>query len=177
MPIVETIKHLFHLLDRRNCKLTTNLRNVAYMLENFQRSQIKNIEIHNWRLVLSSHRFEVKYKPGLLNSAADALTRNFNIKVNLAQVSSVSMKENIICKLHVDLAYSERTRLCHKGKIRNLSYTLVDVSKVFKPCPCCYELKPNFHKSTPGKLTRPGQPSEKSPRRGERSQGFKGGLS
>ena len=81
--MVETVKYWFHLLDRKKCKLTTDQRTVTYMLNNFRRSQIQKFKIPNWRLELFSNRFGVKYKPGLLNSGADDLTRNFNIMVKL----------------------------------------------------------------------------------------------
>ena len=50
------------------------------MLNNFKKSKIKNVKIQNWRLELSEYRFDVEYRLGKLNSAADALTRNHKTK-------------------------------------------------------------------------------------------------
>ena len=134
---------------------------VKYFINHFRRSKIKNIKIQNWRLELSSYRFDIKYRPGPLNFAADALTRNFKTKVKSAQVSSITMEDNLLSKLHKDLGCPGITRLNHQVKIRNLPYTLADVTKICQSCPSCCELKPNFYKPTPGKLIRATQPFER----------------
>ena len=103
MSTVEANKHWAHFLGRKKFKLSTDQRPVAYMFDNLRKSKIKNMKIQNWRLELSSYRFDVKYRPGPLNFAADAITRNFKTKVKSAQVSSISVKENLSRKLHTDL--------------------------------------------------------------------------
>ena len=110
---------------------------------------------------MSIYSFKVKYGPGPLNFAADALTKNLKTKVNSAQVSSITIEENLLYKLHKDLGCPGITRLYHQVKVRNLPYTLADVSKVCKSCSSCCELKPNFYKPTPGKPVRATQPFER----------------
>ena len=80
MSIVEAIKHCSHFLGKKNFKLITDQRPMAYMFDNFRRSEMKNIRVQNWRLELSSYRFDIVYRPGLFNYAADALTRNSKTK-------------------------------------------------------------------------------------------------
>ena len=72
MSIVEAIKHWSHFLGKKKFKLITDQRPVAYIFDNFRRSKIKNVQVQNWRLELSSYRFDILYRPGPLNYAADA---------------------------------------------------------------------------------------------------------
>ena len=101
------------------------------------------------------------YKPGPLNYAADALTRNSKTKRKGGLINSMSLEENLLTKLHKELGCPGITRLFHQVKIRNLPYTLADVTKVCRSCESCCELKPNFYKPTPGKLIRATQPFER----------------
>ena len=87
MSIVEAIKNWSHFLRRKKFKLITDQRAVAFMLDNFRKSKIKNLKIQNWKLELSGYRFDIEYRPGRLNVAADALTRNFNAKKNHGYVN------------------------------------------------------------------------------------------
>ena len=100
------------------------------MFDNFRRSKIKNIKVQNWRLELSSYRFDIVYRPGLLNYAADALTRNSKTKRKGGLINSMSLEENLLTKLHKELGCPGITRLFHQVKIRNLPYTLADVTKI-----------------------------------------------
>ena len=93
-----------------------------------------NVNIQNWMLELSEYRFDVEYRPGKLNSVADALTRNPKAKKIYGQVSSISIRDNLLEKLHKDLGCPGITRLFHQVKIRNLPYSLADVTKVCKSC-------------------------------------------
>ena len=88
MSIVKAIKHWSHFLGKRKFKLITEQRSEAYMVDNFRRSKIKNIKVQNWRLELSSYRFDIVYRPGPLNYAADALTSNSKTKRNGGMINS-----------------------------------------------------------------------------------------
>ncbi len=71
------------------------------MYDKTRKSKIKNTKIQNWRLELSGFHFEVLYRPGKFNVAADALTQNEEFpKTN---VNSVSIEENLLCKLRKEL--------------------------------------------------------------------------
>ena len=89
MSIVEAIRHWSHFLGRKKFKLINNQRALAYMLNNFKKSKIKNVKIQNWRLELSEYRFDVEYRPGKLNSAADVIR---NLPYSLADVTKVCTK-------------------------------------------------------------------------------------
>ena len=160
MSIVEAIRHWSHFLRRKKFKLITDQKAVAYMFDNFKKSKIKNVKIQNWRLELSEYRFDVEYRPGRLNSAADALTRNTKAKI-CGQISSISIKDNLLEKLHKEMGCPGITRLFHQVKIRNLPYSLADVTKICKSCLSCSELKPKFYRPSPGKLIHATQPFER----------------
>ena len=61
------------------------------MLDNFRKSK-KNLKIQNWKLGFSGYRFDIEYRPGQLNLAADALTRDFNAKKNVSYVNSLTIQ-------------------------------------------------------------------------------------
>ena len=75
------------------------------------RSKIKNTKGQNWRLELSSYHFDIVYRPGSLNYAADALTRNSKTKTKVGLINSMSLKENLLTKLHKELGCPGITRL------------------------------------------------------------------
>ena len=45
---------------------------------------------------MSGYRFDVEYRPGQLNLAADALSRSFNAKMNYGHVNSITIKVNLL---------------------------------------------------------------------------------
>ena len=153
MSIVEAIKNWSHFLRRKKFKLITDQRAVAFMLDNFRKSKIKNLKIQNWKCELSGYRFDIEYRPGRLNVAADALTRNFSAKKNHGYVSSLITQDNMLEKLHKGLGCPGITRLFHQVKIRNLPYSLADVTKVCKYCESCSVFKPRFYRPTPVSYT------------------------
>ena len=161
MSIVEAIKNWSHFLRRKKFKLITDQRAVAFMLDNFRKSKIKNLKIQNWKLELSGYRFDIEYRPGRLNVAADALTRNFSAKKNHGYVNSLITQDNMLEKLHKGLGCPGITRLFHQVRIRNLPYSLADVTKVCKNCESCSVLKPRFYRPTPGQLVKATQPFER----------------
>jgi len=79
VSIVESIEYWSYFLKRRKYKLITDQRAVAYMLDNFRKSKIKNLKIQNRKLEMSGYRFDVEYKHGQLNSTVVALSRNFKV--------------------------------------------------------------------------------------------------
>ena len=71
------------------------------------------------------------------------------------------MQDNLLEKLHKGMGCPGITRLFHQVKIRNLRYSLADVTKVCKSCGSCSELKPRFYRPTPGQLVKATQPFER----------------
>ena len=72
-------------------------------VEQFQGIKDQNVKIRNWKLELSEYRFDVEYRPGKSNSAAGALPRNPEAKKIYVQVSSISIRDNLLEKLRKDL--------------------------------------------------------------------------
>ena len=64
-------------------------------------------------------------------------------------------------KLHKEMGCPGITTLFHQVKIRNLPYSLAGVTKIFKSCLSCSELKPKFYRPSPGKLIHATQPFER----------------
>jgi len=124
-------------------------------------SKITKIKIQNWNLELSEYRFDVEYRPGKLNLAADALARIFKAKEMYCQVVSISLQAKLLETLKRNLGCPGITRLFHQVKIRNLPYSLADVTKICKSCLSCSQLIPKLYKSTREKLTRATQPFER----------------
>ena len=89
------------------------------MLNNFKELKNKNIKIQNRKLELSGYRFDMEYRPGKLNSAANALSRNPKAKKVYGQVNSISIRDNLLEKVHRDLGCPGTTRLFHQVKIRS----------------------------------------------------------
>ena len=71
---------------------------------------------------MSGYRFDVEYRPGHLNLAADSLTRNFNAKKKYGYVNLLTLQDNLLEKLHKEMGCPGITRLFHQVKIRNLLY-------------------------------------------------------
>ena len=67
----------------------------------------------------------------------------------------------MLTKLHKELGCPGITRLFHQVKIRNLPYTLTDVTIVCRSCESCCLLKPKFYKPTPDSLIHTTQPFER----------------
>ena len=73
--IIEAIRKWRHYLTGHHFKLITDQRSVAYMFNNKSSGKVKNEKIARWRVELSSYSFDIIYRPGNQNAAADALSR------------------------------------------------------------------------------------------------------
>lgn len=76
------------------------------MLDTYKKSKLKNTKSQNWKLALSSYRFDVTYRPVQFNSMTDALTRNVKTKNN-GKVILIFIQENLLEKLNKDLGCQE----------------------------------------------------------------------
>ena len=70
------------------------------MFDNFKGSKIKNIKAQNWRWELYSYHFDIVFRPGPLNYAADALIWNSKTKTKYGMINSMSLEKNLLTKLH-----------------------------------------------------------------------------
>ena len=103
---------------------------------------------------MSGYRYDVEYRPGQLNLAADAFTRNFNVKKNYGNVNSTSTQDNLLEKHHKEMGCLWIARLFNQVKMRNLPYLLADVTMACKSRGSCSELKPKLYKPTSRQFVR-----------------------
>ena len=70
--IIEAVRKWTYFLSRQHFTLATDQRSVSFMLDNRKRTKIKNNKIQCWRLELASYSYNILYRPGKENSAADS---------------------------------------------------------------------------------------------------------
>ena len=121
------------------------------MLDNRKRTKIKNNKIQCWRLELASYSYNILYRPGKENAAADSLTRGF--------CSSTSISS--LAEIHASLCHPGVTRLLHFVRTKNLPFSTGDVRKVCSSCRICAELKPSFYKREESHLIKASKPFER----------------
>ena len=149
--IVESLDHWRHYLAGRHFTLVTDQRSVSYMFDNRRRGKIKNEKIQRWRMELSCFNYDIIYRPGKNNLAADTLTRAFCNAINLDTLSSI----------HEALCHPGVVRLAHFVRTRNLPYSMNDVKRVCSSCTACAKLKPHFYRPEEVNLVKATQPWER----------------
>ena len=65
-----------HWLRMQPFTIITDQRSVAFMYSDKHASKIKNEKINRWKLELMPYKFEIIYRPGPKNHAADLLSRD-----------------------------------------------------------------------------------------------------
>ena len=147
--IIEAVRKWRHFLTGHHFKLITDQRSVAVMFDRRATGKVKNEKTMRWRVELSSYSFDIIYRPGTENSAADALSRMYSCSLQ---------KPNSLYTLHQDLGHPGITRFTHFIKSRNLPYSIEEIKRMITGCRVCAELKPRFAQvlsSTLIKATRP----------------------
>ena len=134
--IVEAVRYWRHYLLRRPFTLITDQKSVSYMFNMTHKSKIKNEKMTRWRLELLPYKFEIVHRPGLLNPAADALSRI---------ISSATQTQDLV-SLHNRLCHPGVARLVHYLRTRNIPFSTSDVKQVTSSCSTCCRLKPNFYR-------------------------------
>ncbi|XP_068086156.1 uncharacterized protein [Anabrus simplex] len=106
-------------------------------------------EIMRWRLELSPYSYDIVYRPGNHNQAADALSRVGSINHNTDYEKLLS--------LHQSLCHPGITRMGHWIRIKNLPFSIEDIRRVTSACRTCAEVKPQFfrHQGSLIKATAP----------------------
>ena len=151
MAIVESIRKWAHFLAGRHFKLITDQRSVAFMYDLKKHSKIKNNKILRWRMELSEFEYDIVYRPGKYNIAADTFSRAY----------CASMNENTLYKIHESLCHPGITRFNHFIKTKNLPYSIDEVRKVVQECRICSEIKPTFYRPPVTSLIKATQPLER----------------
>ena len=137
--IVSSIKYWRHYLLGYHFKIITDQRSVNYMFARHHTNRIKNDKVARWRLELAPYNYDIEYRPGKINTIADAMSR-----MTCARTLSRSYSE--LQRIHSSLCHPGITRMMHYVKEHELPYEKVDISKVIDQCTICAELKPRFYK-------------------------------
>lgn len=148
--VVESLRKWRHYLIGRHFRLITDQRSVAFMFNSKASSKIKNDKIARWRAELSCYHYDIVYRPGKENVAADTLSRV------CGAAGLDKLKE-----LHDNLCHPGVTRMVHFVRGRNLPYSVEEVRQVIKRCSVCSELKPQFLSPGSGNLIKAMQPFER----------------
>ena len=143
-----SITRLHHFVRSRN--LAYSLENIKHVCNNCS-SKSKNDKIFRWRVKLSPYSYDIHYRPGKDNVAADTFTR-----VKCAAISSESLNS-----LHSALCHPGITRLHHFVRSRNLAYSLENIKHVCNNCRICQEVKPKYYKPEQTRLVKATQPFER----------------
>ena len=102
--IVEANRKWRHLLLGKHFKLITDQKSVSFMLNPKSKSKIKNEKITRWKLELACFSYDIPYRSGKQNAAADALSRI---------CSSSTTTADKLYGLHEDLCHPGVTRMLH----------------------------------------------------------------
>ena len=104
------------------------------MYDNKNCGKIKNAKILRWRIELSQYQYEIVYRAGKLNAAADTLSRAY----------CASLSFSTLYEIHAGLCHPGVTRTYHFVKSKNLPFSLEDVCKMISNCRIYAEIKPRF---------------------------------
>ena len=149
--IIESVRHWRHFLTGRRFSLSTDQKSVSFMFSAHHKGKIKNDKIYRWRLEMSCYNFDIIYRPGKDNVAADTFTR-----VYCSMISRDSLYQ-----LHNALCHPGITRLNAFVKARNLPFSIEDIRKTVSNCQICQECKPRFYKTPKVPLIKATQPMER----------------
>lgn len=148
--LVEALRHWRHYLIARHFTVITDQKSVSYMFSSTSTSKIKNDKIMRWRLELSNYSYDVVYRPGLKNTAADAMSRFCSSMYDMKTLQD----------LHNKLCHPGVTRLNHWVRSKNLPYSIEEIRRMTSSCSVCNRIKPRFAKCE-GTLIKATQPFER----------------
>ncbi len=156
LAVVEACSKFRHFLWNRPFKIFCDQNGFVQALSPSKGSKgVKNRKFARWRLELAEFNFTIHHLPGVLNTAADALSR----------ISSISVSHDLVRLRHKQFGHPGIARLrkmCQESKdhdsIENLSDTC---SQVVKNCCICVELKPRWSKPSPTQVVHATKPLER----------------
>ncbi|MGL4483015.1 MAG: RNase H-like domain-containing protein, partial [Lactococcus garvieae] len=159
--VIEAIRKWRHLLLYGHFKLVTDQQSISFIYGNQHRGRVKNDKILRWKMELAPYSFDVVYRPGKLNQAADALSRS---------CCGALLTGSDLARLHVSLCHPGVSRMTHFVRNRNLPFSVEEIKRMTANCQVCNELKPKFQTAFKGHLIKATQPFERL------SMDFKGPL-
>lgn len=137
--IIEAVRYWRHYLLPRPFTLVTDQKSVSFMFDMSHKSKIKNEKMTRWRLELLPFKFNIIYRPGHLNPAADALSRvvcSTTAGTDTAQLLS----------LHSRLCHPGVARFTHYLRTRNIPFSSSEIRRITSSCSTCCRLKPQFYR-------------------------------
>lgn len=150
--IVESVRKWRHYLAGKKFTLITDQKSVSYMFDSKHKNKIKNDKVIRWRIELLPYTYDLVYRPGKYNTAADTMSRLF---------SASSTSRSDLAVLHSSLCHPGVTRLHHFVRAKNLPYSLSDVKQVISDCSTCRRLKPQFISPPEGTLVQAMKPFDR----------------
>ena len=129
---------------REKFTIISDQKGLVYALNS--RSPVKNNKYERWKLEMADLNFEVQYRPGILNVAADALSRCSSVHT-IKDNSEIDFIRN----LHSELAHPGINRLYHyiiQNTDNIISNLMEKCTEVCKNCQVCAEVKPRWLKPT-----------------------------
>ena len=151
MAIVEAVRKWSHRLSRKPFKLVTDQRSITYVFNGKNHTKIKNAKLLRWRIELSQFEYDIVYRAGKFNTAADTMSRIYCANLNFSS----------LYEIHAGLCHPGITRIYHFIKMKNLPYSIDEVRKIVNGCHVCAEIKPRFHKPIESHLIKATQPMER----------------
>ena len=117
-------------ISGRYFRLITDQRSISFMYDSKNHGKIKNAKILRWRIELSQYQYEIIYRAGKLNAAADTLSRAYS-----ALLFCRSLYDT-----HASLCHLGITRTHYFVRSKNLPFSLNDVRKVVNEGKICAEI-------------------------------------
>ena len=96
--------------------------------------------------------YEIRHRPGRLNVAADALSRNICASTGLL---------NSLQDIHASLCHPGVRRLMHYVRCKNLPFSMEDVKRVIEGCRTCAVVKPRYYRPEKTPLVRAMRPMDR----------------
>ena len=132
--IVEALHQWRYFLLGRQFTVITDQKSIRFMYGKHRKSKIKNDKISRWRIELSQFKYEIKYRPGNENHAADTFSR----------IAAVNHPLSELRELHENLCHPGMPRLAHFVRTRNLPFSHEHIKTITDSCNSCQYLKPKF---------------------------------
>ena len=151
---VEAVKKWYHYLSGRRFTLITDQRSVAFILDPLRKGKTRNAKIARWRLELLGLDFDVHYRPGSENLAANTLSRDCIWALKSKEIKRVIEAHDSLCHPGVE-------RLWPYIQERKWPVTLGEVRKVVNSSSICSHVKPCFVKYDCGSVIKSSRPWER----------------
>ena len=137
LAIVDAVEKWRHFLIARHFILKTDQKSVRFMFDTQNRGKIRNEKILRWRINLASFSFDIQYRDGKENVAADTLT----------QTSCATLTDNKLLALHKSLCHPGVTRMIHFVRSRNLPHSVEEIRAMTANCQTCNRISTKLSQS------------------------------